>query len=232
MATNQKLGLRMQSPYGGSYHTWSMDTYFSGSVLTTNAQFQSLVTAVWGCLGSFISPTAAVCQLAEAALYSGAGGVPVFRNLYNTTWTPVTGGPAPLTGNAAAYTGTTTYGGSLATAALLEAPAGISTKGKPVFLRKWVHCVPSTNAAGVPAYNTTGTGTPALLLAPLTNGTLVNGLVATGPSGRAATGEFAPYPTVRWHQLTRGRRTSSSSSRTSVPTVTLLKLLEDAAGDA
>lgn len=95
-------------------------------------------------------------------------------------------------------------------ALLFQWPAGVNNRGRPVFLRKWIHCC--GNASGI-AFNTTILQNTTQIQ-PTDQTTLANQMALNtgqttgtdpanlcGPTGRATTGGVKCYPWLEHHQL-------------------------------
>jgi hypothetical protein len=141
----------------------------------------------------------------ECAIYNQAsGGVPVA--VYTAfDWTAPAGW---LVGSASAWATPSANPAEPAEAAMLvEWPAGLSSSGKPVRLRKWYHMVPTSSAIGGAVDIVTSDYTP--LLAAATS--LVGVLSSKGLVLGSSTGRFAGTAPIidRFycnHQMGRGRK--------------------------
>lgn len=147
----------------------------------------------------------------ECALYNQAsGGVPIA--VYTAfDWT------APgswLAGSATAWTTTAAaYDGNAECATSVSWPAGLSSSGKPVHLRKWYHSCPVPTVSGganqIAAADVTALNLQAQ--------TIIGVLAGKGLSLGSATGRIAGTATVTDpffgnHQMDRGRRRKLSPS--------------------
>lgn len=146
----------------------------------------------------------------ECALYNqSSGGVPIA--VYTAfDWTAPS---AWAVGSASAWATASAIPGDPAEAALLvEWPAGLSSSGKPVRLRKWYHMVPSVAALG----GTQDVGTTDFTALTTQANALVGVLASKGLVLGSSTGRFAGSAAIvdRYyanHQMQRGRRRRAGS---------------------
>jgi len=115
---------------------------------------------------------------------------------------------------------------------LATAHVGESSKGRPVYLRKWIHDVCAT----VPDPNQIGTNKgDTTIYAKWNHGCGPHNLVPVSPStGQQPLGDWASEPHLFTHQLRRGPKVKRTAAASLIPGVTdaetVLKLYEKLAG--
>lgn len=202
--TYQRVTLTMSHPWGfegETEHEWSCKFHLSGATaLTTEAE----ATAI-----DLFQPIAHFARagghLASASYYPQGSTVAAWYKAY-------VAGDHPTTG--AAYAGVQSiHPQQLEVCALCEAPAGMNAHGKPVFLRKWIHGVPSmpndpnafsgdSAGGGLTVWNT-GAGPRALRPVRPADGTIGNPWTVLGH--------------LYTHQLRRGPKRKVTSKTVYVP---------------
>jgi hypothetical protein len=189
-----RIRLDMTSPwnYGGeTRHTWSVKFSLSGATALDQADFEA--TAI-----DLFAPIAALTTnqtYLESATYYESGS-----SVSALAWTPTVG---LYRGTAAAYASQTMVQ-QLEVCNLCECPVGRNSKGRQVYLRKWVHN--AIASAGDP--NTTGasTSTDPSLFAKWNTGSGPNSLVPVDPTdGMQGTG-WVLNTHLYTHQLRRGNK--------------------------
>lgn len=211
----------------GAIHHWSTSYSFTGSPTAPidTAACQTLLTAD----SKMLYPAAAASQgnAYRCAIYLASGGTPIasytaFDPTAPGAWTnPPTGGAwGSNTGNPDPQA---------EVALLVEWPAGLSAKGKPVTFKKYFHQVPPSGSVGgsvdILAGNVTAIKTAATNL-----GLCLNtgyGLVMGNSHRLAGTPVVKQY--YANHQMPRGRRRRTSATSAARFGETVLRLAENEA---
>lgn len=197
----------------GKAHRWSTVYNLSGSTPNTADQISMMDALVdienqilWGGgpnLAGFL----------EARFYTGQGGAP-------TTVIPFGDIDTPSGWTAYSGTGWSTgpaFGeaGAAESCLIVETKLnGLSSTGKPVYLRKYLHAVPAFPAAAIGSQQIPSADITSLnaYVKKWTDGSLTNGVVVIGPSGRQAASAPSVQSALGNHQMPRGRRQKKASS--------------------
>lgn len=195
---------------------------------------------------TFFNIAAELLQIERDILYGGSGGGTVGGFLETRTYTGQGGAPTNvvtygqlatpsswLTYNGAPWVGITGLDFVDAAEACFEVRTplqGLSSRGKPVYLRKFFHSVGQVQgdySGNLPAAAVTQI---APHIAPWTNGSLPGGRVIISPSGRQSSGPPTVQPYLGNHQMPRGRkrRALATSSNASGLLSQLLNVAQDA----
>jgi hypothetical protein len=196
----------MSSPWRTGMHTWSLTGNHSGSSFdATDAQTFMTGTASPFALsfGPFISTTDTT--VIRAAYYDGIASTPVWEATYDTDHPA----PTPLVPTGAAMSSASPQE-PLEACVILEAYAGLSSRTKPVYLRKYIHAIGVDNVAasdtGVVWTYHSGGGAAAAAAA-MGNGSWYGTRVYISPTGRQPlSGAWVPVAAVGNHQMPRGRK--------------------------
>jgi hypothetical protein len=216
----------MQSPWRVGEHNWSLTGNHSGSSFdATDAE-----TFMTGSASPFAltfrhfiaTPGTTVVR---AAYYDGETSAPIWEALYDVDSPAVT--PLVPLGDAMAEIDDP---GPLEVCVILEAPAGLSSRSKPVYLRKYIHSISGGNTTssdtGI-AWTFDAGSIHTNAVAAMGNGDWFGTRVYISPTGRQpASGAWVALPSPGNHQMPRGRKKPASSTGSSI-----LSALESAAGD-
>jgi hypothetical protein len=202
----------------GAIHKWSTSYQFRGSAAAPSAaDCQTLLvnesplcyqpsTGIWG--GAY-----------ECVAYAASGGAPLSSY---THFDPDT--PSSWIGYSASgwSSFTRTFESAAEVSLQIEWPAGLSSTGKPVFFRKWLHAVPTSaavtgGAVDIAAADVTALTAKAVLL---TNCLASSNLLLSTGARYAGTPVVASY--YANHQMPKGRRRKAlvtASGRYTGPTI-------------
>ena len=215
----------------GAVHRWSTSYELTGTLTkpldTTAAQTLLLAddklcySQVAGDGGTF------ACRI-----YASGGGTPL-ATYTRFDWTT----PASWI----AYGGATAWGSPSATfcsqaetAALIQWPAGLSVRGKPIFFRKYIHAVPATSGSGAGADITGSVLTSLANQALATGNSLYSAYGITLGNARTVPGPPTVKPFYVTHQMPRGRRRKVSAATARSLSDQIFQLVEnqnDTSGD-
>lgn len=228
----------ISSPWRTQRHTWSLtgnhsgssfsgsdaETFMTGSASPFALSFAPFLTAAPSTAETYAEFDH---QVVRAAYYNGEDSAPVWEADYSSESPP----PSTLlpTSTAPVSSGPYLSYGSLEACLEMRAPVGLSSTNKPVFVRKFVHGLPSgwvtTNIDGVQTIGLSTAGTAALEA--MNNGDWYGSRVYIARSGnQPSASDWIVLPGA--HQMPRGRRKVSAKAGASA-SATLLKLLEGGA---
>lgn len=227
---------RISSPWRARRHTWSLTANHSGSSFNSGdaETFMTGSSSPFAlCYAHFLSSApasgstyaASLHQVVGAAYYNGSDSAPVWEAIYDGETPP----PSTLmpVGDASSIGSASAGYGSLEACAELRAPVGMSRTNKPVYVRKFIHGLPSswvsTNVDGVQTMPLSTEGTAAI--ESQSNNSWFGSRVYIARSGNqpsAASWEAIPGA----HQMPRGRRKVTTKAGSSAQS-TLLGLLEN-----
>lgn len=228
----------ISSPWRTQRHTWSLTGNHSGSSLsgTDAATFMTGADSPFALsFAPFLTAAPSTAteyaefdhQVVRAAYYNGEDAAPVWEADYNSDSPP----PSTLlpTGTAPSTAGPFNAYGSLEACVEMRAPVGLSSTNKPVFVRKYVHGLPSgwvtTDIDGVQTIALSTAGTAALEA--MNNGDWFGSRVYIARSGnQPSASSWIVIPGA--HQMPRGRRKVTAKAGASASSV-LLSLLESGA---
>lgn len=188
----------------GTPHKWSQVFPFTGSISAGN--YGAAINALHvGVQQICFQPTSATYggNYAIALYNSATGGVPVAVTTYfdpdtTSAWVQYDGSAWGTHGQPAEAAAEVAMG--------IRWAAGLSSSGKPVYFRKWVHAVPiSTAAPGVRDISTTAAGAIANAMTSAQNAIGALGL-QLGNGSRLASLSPVVEPYYENHQMPRGRR--------------------------
>lgn len=179
--------------YRGQQEEWSNTYHLSGTTPTDQAGWKTLADAIIaieknaiGDVNSYVRAYGYVAGQAHSAAtidYVALGGTLIKGQLVATTTSPYPPGD---------------------TAVMIRARAGTSSKGKPVYLRKYFHGCPVSGDSVVSAQQTSMVTFATAMLA----GTLPGSMKWVGPQGQVASNPQAlPFATTRTLKR-RGKRPS------------------------
>lgn len=192
---------------GGSFSASDAETFLTG---TSSPWFNSFAAFVGA--GSVTGGVAAN-SVTRVAYYNGSDSAPVYEQSWDRGTSPTNLDPTGV-----AYTNEATDNETLETCCILQCPVGLSSTGKPVYLRKYIHGIPSGNltasadgvvltilAAGTTAAHNMG------------NGSWFGSRVYCSPTGRqpVSSTDWAPLTHPGNHQMPRGRKRKTISAATS-----------------
>jgi hypothetical protein len=206
----------ISSPWRTGAHTWHLVGNHSGSSFNASdaKTFMEGVASPFAlCFAPFIEPSHS--SVVRSAYYDGETSAPVYVAIYDTD-NPA---PTPLhpTATGFAHSGSTSE--PLEVCVMLEARAGLSSRSKPVYMRKFIHCIPVDNlglgTGGVPQW--TFTSAAASAAAAMGDGSWFGNRVYCSPSGRQpSTNDWVAQVQPGNHQMPRGRKRKSVSTSSSL----------------
>lgn len=219
----------ISSPWRVANHNWHLVGNHSGSSLSA-ADAQTFMegpdSPMALCFAPFIHPVTSTIE--RSAYYDGINSAPIFTATYST------GSPAPadIRPSGDAFDNVLSGQEPLEVCVMLEARVGLSSRSKPVYMRKFIHAVPAGNlSAGtgnIPTYSFTGAAATAATK--MGDGSWFGNRVYISPTGRQpASNDWEALAVPGNHQMPRGRKRKSVSSGSSLFD-TALKLAEDATG--
>lgn len=219
------------SPWRTGPHVWHLVGNHSGSSFNAadaKTFMEGAASPFALSFGPFIEPTHTT--VVRSAYYDGSTSAPIFTNTYSVD-NPV---PTPLVPTATAFTNHGSAIEPLEVCVMLEARAGLSSRSKPVFMRKFIHAIPITNlgagAGGVP--NWVFTTEAAAAATAMGDGSWFGNRVYCSPSGRQpSSNDWQALVVPGNHQMPRGRKRKSVTTGSSLFS-RALALAEDAAAGA
>lgn len=196
----------LSSPWRTGLHNWSLTGNHSGSSFdAADAQtFMEGTSSPFAlCFGPFISVTDTV--VVRSAYYDGHTSTPVWEATYDTDHPA----PTPLVPTGVAMEETSDQM-PLEACVVLEALAGLSTKTKPVYLRKYIHAIPADNTTtgltGIEWTFASGSGAADAAKA-MGDGSWFGSRVYISPTGRQPlSSAWKPLAACGNHQMPRGRK--------------------------
>jgi hypothetical protein len=221
--------IEFTSPWRGNPHRWASVSNHSGASFGTTSDIIAYLQSVFDVLRFFISASDLLTYVSAVKYYNGSTHTPIYENIF-TTQAEATAAGFGLGGSGVSANQGEAFIGGLSTqlmsglecCTILQAPVGLSSKGKPVFLKKFIHCAPAGQGDSDQVPLASGAGA---LAATLGNGSLYGSRVLISASGKQ--GSWSPSPYFGNHQMPRRRKKASSSSLTS----SLLGFFEAAGGD-
>jgi hypothetical protein len=211
--TYQRIVLDMQSPWNlgtETNHVWHNKFSLSGSIAMNPTEAEATAIDLWQPLASLCSLQTSLVgwsyylpgkSVSEFGLTYDAGVHVGTRNAYDIPIGPVM---------------------QLEVCALAIAPCGRNSRGKQVYLRKWIHDVTS----GTDQPNSLGhIPDPTTVLTKWNHGSGPHSVVPVDPTGGAAGGPWTLQNHLYTHQLRRGPK----RKRAATSTTNLLDIVKDAA---
>lgn len=206
----------ISSPWRTGKHTWHLVGNHSGSSFTAadaKTFMEGAASPFALCFAPFID--ALNSSVVRSAYYDGQNSAPVYVAIYDTDNPP----PSPLTPTGAAFSSENTAQEPLEVCVMLEAQAGLSSRSKPVYMRKFIHAVPTGNiqagTGGLPQFEFTSAAATAA--AAMGDGSWFGNRVYCSPSGRQpSTNDWVAQVTPSNHQMPRGRKRKVTSSGSSI----------------
>jgi hypothetical protein len=188
----QRFVLRMQSPWNKGTETvkeWSVKFSTSGAVDCPQADQEATVLDLW-------TPLKGLCQAHTSLI--GWDHYPIGSATHDFGMSYTVGAHAAV---GDAYSAAPSHPAQLEVACVVECPVGQSSKGRPVFLRKWIHDVQTLQSDG----NTiTGRVDEPTLLTKWNHGCGPHNLVPVSPTTGVQGGPWAIENHAFTHQLRRG----------------------------
>lgn len=199
------FALKYTSPWRGKQHQWSVTSSHSGASFGAEADQISFLQSVHAVIASFIaSGSSTYCSGWD--YYNGQDKAALASAIYATGAAANTAGfGGSRYGNA--YGGSTVGYSGLETCVLLYAPVGLSTTGKPVSLKKFIHSVPAGNGNDAPPL-VAADANP--LAAQLGDGSLFGNRVLISASGKQ--GAWVVDQFFSNHQMPRKRKKKVSGN--------------------
>lgn len=219
------------SPWRGSGHVWRLTANHSGTSFTTDPNRISWLQSLFGQFLLFISPQDTATFCSGVKYYDGETSVPLYEATFvNEAAAAAAGyalGGSTVTANQGEAYSEAEAGdqrSGLESCCVLLAPVGTNSKGKPVFMRKYIHAVPGTTGqTNELPFNDLAQG----YAAALGNGSLYGSRVLCSASG--AQGDWSADLYYGNHQLYRRAKKKTSLSSASTSSL-LQRILESAAG--
>lgn len=211
MAANQQIALTFQSPWNlpGPTHDWHNTFHCSGTTALAPGEMETTALDFASVILAFAANTA---SLIKWSYYPPNATVAAGTKSYT---------PGTLPGTQTAYSAPgSTYRCQLEVCGLARCPVGKSSKGRQVYLRKWIHDIRSlaTDPDTIGALNSQAT-----IFAKWNTGCGPKQLVPVDPTGGAQGGPWQIEQHLFTHQLRRGSKrkrfsTDVLSQPTSPPT--------------
>jgi len=207
-----KIEITLQGYWRGSQHTWQNAFWLSGGAITA-ADATTCINALKTTIGQVYPAVSSGSGVGfvEGKAYGPGGGAPIAEVAYNTSLAVATA--TGFAGPTSAYT-SLGFGGTLENCLEIVTPAvGLSTRGKPVFLRKYIRGITPTNPED---FNTTPIAAADITkivaaVASWQTGLGTTGRVVAGQEGRLPSAPPTVQKFIGNHQVPRGRKRSTSS---------------------
>lgn len=206
------------SQWRGTPHRWSLTANHSGTSFTTSADQILYLKSLFDIFRIFISASDITTYLSGVRYYDGSTATPIYENLFGDQAAATAAGYGLGGGSVSGTQGEGFTGGEttqlcagLECCTILQAPVGLSSTGKPVFLKKFIHCAPASQP-GIVDGPTLSTDGP-MYAAALGNGTLYGSRVLCSATGKQ--GDWVVAPGWGNHQMPRRKKKVTSASLTS-----------------
>lgn len=191
--------LKMVGPWRGNQHTWSLTSSHTGAAFTSPTDIHAFMLDIYNTLASFIGTFwsgSTDVYMQGWSYYDGVHSAAVEEVSYATAAAAIAAGYLQ-TPFGTAYTGS---GQPMQPecAVRLEAPVGISSTGKPVTMKKFIHFCQGPGLS--PVISSTGTANAAKL----GNGSLYGSRILCTGTGK--TGTWDVYGYFSNHQMNRRKK--------------------------
>jgi hypothetical protein len=197
----------------GAPHQWSTQYFFNGST-PGSSEWLSIDTALTTMEAAVLFLSTGAGGFVAVKGYSTAGGPPVYTRAIGEVPTPSSW--SPYVGSDWSSASGYVYNVEAEACVLVSIPlTGLSSKGKPVYARKFLHSVaqPSTSVSGAAASLPAGVVTAMeTSLAILNTGFGSGGRRVISMAGRLPSSNPIVEPFLGNHQMPRGRKRKASSS--------------------
>jgi hypothetical protein len=196
--------LKFIGPWRGTQHVWSVTSSHTGAAFSASADITSFMQDVHARISSFIGDFwsgSTLVYCAGYAYYDGVHSAAVQEEAFASLSAAVAAG-FDQTHYGTAYTGSG-QPMSPECAVRLEAPVGLSSTGKPVSIKKFIHFCQGPGLS--PAISSTGTAQAAAL----GNGDLYGSRILCSGSGK--TGAWSVYTYFSNHQMNRRRKKKTTA---------------------
>jgi hypothetical protein len=197
--TYQRIVLDMESPWnlqGDSTHVWHNKFSLSGTIAMSAADAEATALDLWTPISAL---TGATTSLVGWSYYMAEQTVAAFGNTYAT---------GTHVGTRNAFTAGLSYGQQLEVCVLAQAPCGKNSRGKTVYLRKWIH---DAAAESTDPNTIAPLASPATLFAKWDHGSGPHSVVPVDPTGGTAGTPWTAHTHLYTHQLRRGPRKKKAS---------------------
>lgn len=206
--------MEFTSQWRGGPHVWSIASSHSGTSFTSATDQKAFLISVYQTIRLYISASDSTTYISGLKYYDGINSVPLYEEFFANETEAATygvplGGQSVTANQGEAFVGSETVQmtSGLETCTMLTAPVGLSSKGKPVFLKKYIHCAPAAQVGSTvdgPDYASGG----AAYAANLGNGSLYGSRVLCSSSGKQGTWVASPY--FGNHQMPRRSKKKTS----------------------
>jgi hypothetical protein len=192
---------------GGSFDATDAQTFMTGAASPFALSFAPFINPLVPSSGGGQSNT-----VVRAAYYDGINSAPVWEASYDSV-TPAPTHLQPL-GTAWQHIGSAIVNDALEVCVVIEARVGTSVKNKPVFVRKYIHGVPTgninVNTEGLPIYEFASEATTAAQA--MGDGSWFGSRVYVSPKGsQAPAASYVPLESPGNHQMPRGRKRKTAA---------------------
>lgn len=206
----------ISSPWRDGQHDWHLVGNHSGSSFNA-ADAQTFMTGAESPFALSFAPFIGTVgsSVVRAAYYDGETSAPIFTATYDGTHEP----PSPLHPTGLAFDNPSEAQEPLEVCVMIEAQAGLSSRSKPVYMRKFVHGIPTGNI-------TTGTGNvpnwvftadAAAAATAMGDGSWFGNRVYCSPSGRQpSTNDWVALLVPGNHQMPRGRKRKTAATNSTL----------------
>jgi hypothetical protein len=224
--------IEFTSSWRGTPHVWRSTANHSGTAFTNDADRISFLQSYFRVIRFFISASDLLTFVSGVKYYNGTDSATTYEAFFANETAAASAGYALGGGTISvnqgeAFTGSTTTQmmSGLECCTVLQAPVGLSSTGKPVFLKKFIHCAPASQGDidGVPLDSTA----PTLALG-LGDGTMYGTRVVCSATGKQ--GVWVPNPYFGNHQMPRRRKKTTSSSSSLALLTTIAGLASETLG--
>jgi hypothetical protein len=210
--TYQRITLDMESPWnlqGDTVHVWHNKFSLSGSISMAEAEAEATALALWQPIAALVSPKTSLVGWS----YYLAGS--------KTSASGTSYAPGTHAGTRNAYAAGLSYGQQLEVCVLATSAVGKNTRGKQVYLRKWIHdaAASETDPNSIAALNS-----PSTLFTQWDHGAGPHSCVPVDPTDGTQGAPWEAATHLYTHQLRRGPRRKKAAAG-----ISLLNLAQDAA---
>lgn len=211
--TYQRITLDMESPWnlhGDTVHVWHNKFSLSGSISMAFAEAEATALALWQPIAALVSPKTSLVGWS----YYLAGS--------KTSASGTSYAPGLHAGTRNAYAAGLSAAQQLEVCVLATSAVGKNSRGKQVYLRKWIHDAAASDADA----NTIATlNAPTSLFTQWDHGSGPHSVVPVDPTDGTQGQPWVAAQHLYTHQLRRGPRKKKATS--AIPSLT--ELLKDAA---
>lgn len=206
--------MEFTSQWRGGPHVWTIASSHSGTSFTSTTDQKAFLISVYQTIRQFISASDSTTYISGLKYYDGINSVPLYEEFFANETEAATygvplGGQSVTANQGEAFVGSETVQmtSGLETCTMLTAPVGLSSKGKPVFLKKFIHCAPAAQV-GSTVDGPDLSSSANTFAAYLGNGLLYGSRVFCSASGKQGTWTVSPY--FGNHQMPRRSKKKTS----------------------